>query len=1053
MMQPELKVSSKPPLAAANVLLNKRHSLHALEPWRKLEYFSRRGSHDLTRREDSNSCGNLRLLDSKSRSASLAQLKTSGRTLSASNLAALSDSNLSIQVALPLRSYEHTGSESNLAKKSFEMVVKRYYDQLTVGCGNKECLNKFCASNTSNPKLSLRISSFVSIELATLGKEYFCKDSCGKPLQALSLTNEHKPISLTNEQEPIRSTDSRKQVSSMMSDNLVLLGNEPKLPLLRDDAKSKWAPNEQKPVSFLHKFFSSSPFKFLFSNESVQKPIKKLRSGSLTDLRRSVTLSNSGNSFSATKGDSYLNEKSPNSMLKSCVISSKVPPMDKSKMHEKATSPTLLDLQNNIENVDINEAELEEFEDQCVLEMSSSDIKELSLTHFTLEMLETSVANYQHCGDSSFIVNTIRTVFSSPEALNASFQKTLSTNTLSTKKHASFATKMATANEHCKLDVSAVRKAYKLLLALEPKETFIQPLQNSVEIHLKTLQTCKLQEKEISQLIIMLENPLVLENNDLLQTLCGVVDDLEIKTRDTLVNFLATEYDCPSFQRLVKALQKLLSSKVHVNQCSEAHIITICSMLETLHKANLLSQKSGQMLACRSEFYNHELSQKLDYKLEYEKWRRQTGDNERSTEKQSISGMSIFNFSFILEPASKVRIMHIHAMCQMGLEYCDAILYQAKVHQAKKVYENEEMPVEDSMKSAMSPFLVLKIHRDNLIEDTLVQVRLKENDLKKPLKIRYVGGGEEGLDLGGLQKEFFHIIVDDIVQPDYGMFTYLADVERMWINCNSFESDLLFELVGTLLALAIYNGIILDIHFPLVIYKKIQGIKTDLGDLKDVDPSLARSLQSLLDFDGDVQSTFCYTFQISRTIFGETHAVNLKINGDDVNVTNENRTEFVQLYVDYLLNTSIAHQFDALSRGFHKVCDVTCLELFNPEELELLICGSPHIDFTSIKESTTYDNGFYKTHPTIVSFWEIVNGMDDKTKKSLLLFVTGSDRVPLKGLSNVAFQIIKQGDDSEKLPTALTCFNQLMLPEYSSKEKLQSRLFLAIQNSKGFGLT
>lgn len=94
------------------------------------------------------------------------------------------------------------------------------------------------------------------------------------------------------------------------------------------------------------------------------------------------------------------------------------------------------------------------------------------------------------------------------------------------------------------------------------------------------------------------------------------------------------------------------------------------------------------------------------------------------------------------------------------------------------------------------------------------------------------------------------------------MFTYLADVERMWINSNSFESDLLFELVGTLLGLAIYNGIILDVHFPLVIYKKIQGIKTDLGDLKDVDPALARSLQSLLDYDGDVESTFCYTFQV-----------------------------------------------------------------------------------------------------------------------------------------------------------------------------------------------
>ena len=135
------------------------------------------------------------------------------------------------------------------------------------------------------------------------------------------------------------------------------------------------------------------------------------------------------------------------------------------------------------------------------------------------------------------------------------------------------------------------------------------------------------------------------------------------------------------------------------------------------------------------------------------------------------------------------------------------------------------------------------------------------------------------------------------------------------------------------------------------------------------------------------------------------------------------------------------------------MCDATCLKLFHPEELELLICGSPHIDFTSIEESTTYDNGFSKTHPTIVAFWDIVHAMSDTDKKCLLSFVTGSDRVPLKGLSNVAFQIIKQGEDSDQLPTALTCFNQLMLPEYDSKEKLRGRLFLAIQNSKGFGLT
>ena len=99
------------------------------------------------------------------------------------------------------------------------------------------------------------------------------------------------------------------------------------------------------------------------------------------------------------------------------------------------------------------------------------------------------------------------------------------------------------------------------------------------------------------------------------------------------------------------------------------------------------------------------------------------------------------------------------------------------------------------------------------------------------------------------------------------MFVYLDQVERMWINASSLDDNVMFELIGTLLGIAIHNGIIVDLHFPPVIYKKLQGNKVDLTDLKDVDPSLARSLQALLDFDGDVENTFCYTFQVKQVEF------------------------------------------------------------------------------------------------------------------------------------------------------------------------------------------
>jgi ubiquitin-protein ligase E3 A len=73
-------------------------------------------------------------------------------------------------------------------------------------------------------------------------------------------------------------------------------------------------------------------------------------------------------------------------------------------------------------------------------------------------------------------------------------------------------------------------------------------------------------------------------------------------------------------------------------------------------------------------------------------------------------------------------------------------------------------------------------------------------------------------------------------------------------------------------------------------------------------------------------------------------------------------------------------------------------------------------------------------------------------QRMLLEFVTASDRVPLKGLDTLQFVIQRNGPDTDRLPTALTCFGRLLLPEYSSSEKLQNRLITAIENARGFGL-
>ncbi len=78
--------------------------------------------------------------------------------------------------------------------------------------------------------------------------------------------------------------------------------------------------------------------------------------------------------------------------------------------------------------------------------------------------------------------------------------------------------------------------------------------------------------------------------------------------------------------------------------------------------------------------------------------------------------------------------------------------------------------------------------------------------------------------------------------------------------------------------------------------------------------------------------------------------------------------------------------------------------------------------------------------------------LDETEKRLLLKFWTGSDRAPIDGLASMEFKISRIGVDSEQLPTAHTCFNQLLLPDYATAEKLAMKLKYAIQNSEGFGL-
>ena len=221
-----------------------------------------------------------------------------------------------------------------------------------------------------------------------------------------------------------------------------------------------------------------------------------------------------------------------------------------------------------------------------------------------------------------------------------------------------------------------------------------------------------------------------------------------------------------------------------------------------------------------------------------------------------------------------------------------------------------------------------------------------------------------------------------------------------------------------------------------------------------MDEELRRGLKQLLDYEGnDVEDIFCLTFELNwMDEMGEEQRLELIPDGANIEVTNANREEYVLRYVRWILVDSIRSQWDAFQTGVMHVMEDSSLDLFLPEELELLVVGTPFLDFDALEENTTYEGEYDKESEVVKNFWKFVKEADEDSQVKLLKFVTASSKAPIGGLGKMDF-VIQRSADSDQLPTSHTCFNTILLPDYGADyEKLAKLLGRAILECEGFGL-
>ncbi|TGZ64889.1 hypothetical protein CRM22_006165 [Opisthorchis felineus] len=407
---------------------------------------------------------------------------------------------------------------------------------------------------------------------------------------------------------------------------------------------------------------------------------------------------------------------------------------------------------------------------------------------------------------------------------------------------------------------------------------------------------------------------------------------------------------------------------------------------------------------------------------------------------------SFCDYPFIFDAPTKARLLSLEATLSM----------QNAVNQAERntLIQSVMSPLLGyPVLTSTSPFFHVTVRRDFLIQDTLTYLTVANpSELRKVLRVQFAG--EEAVDEGGVMKEFFLLVMRDLLSPIYGMFRCYPESRMLWFSEFTMESDNVFLLIGILCGLAIYNSIIVDLAFPLAMFRKLLGDKPVLDDLMELDPVVGRSLQQLLDYEGqDVAETFCLTFSLDIDCFGETRHIELVENGSNIEVTHENKSLYVEKYVDYVFNKSCEAPYRAFERGFHQVCAGHALKFFRPMELQSLVVGSEVVNWNELRQNTSYQGVYWDHHPVIEWFWEVLLvEFSVEDKKRFLRFLTGCDRVPLFGFTSLRITIQPMNCGDEYLPVAHTCANLLDLPLYSSKDVLRLKLSIAIQHTEGFGL-
>eukprot|EP00931_Biecheleriopsis_adriatica_P056525 TRINITY_DN33492_c0_g1_i1.p1 TRINITY_DN33492_c0_g1~~TRINITY_DN33492_c0_g1_i1.p1 ORF type:complete len:754 (-),score=143.56 TRINITY_DN33492_c0_g1_i1:162-2423(-) len=377
------------------------------------------------------------------------------------------------------------------------------------------------------------------------------------------------------------------------------------------------------------------------------------------------------------------------------------------------------------------------------------------------------------------------------------------------------------------------------------------------------------------------------------------------------------------------------------------------------------------------------------------------------------------------------------------------------------------------VRASLGGSLLIAVEREHIVEqslDSLMQEEAK-NLLRPHLQVIFLG--EEGLDMGGLTRDWFDSLASALVEgsEDPKGSSLLAASGDGTCSLRPLVSDASgrdlsdekkmqlarFSGMGRFLAMAIVHRQPVPLPLSIIVCKYLLDKPVTARDVQQLDPDFYRGRVLQVQKEGGLEELNAalgepLTFMSAATELQPTPH-ELLPGGEKKVVTETNKQEYVELLCEHYLCNGIRLELAYLLKGFWELIPQEALKMaaLKPRELAVMITGTTHVE---IDEWRTHVQINGADSPFVTMFFEVVEELSDEEQAQLIHFVTGSSRLPVGGFSSLSspFTVSIFADrDVAMLPAAHTCMNAMEIPKYQTKKDLKEKLLLAINESEGFG--